>query len=92
MMTAELGDFCLTLTPTWGVAERAGHAIRERFARLPEERRDDLAAVVARLVDDSVGQRPGMLVTVTAVLGAADVHGEVAVNGDRVEFQVPTGA
>jgi anti-sigma regulatory factor (Ser/Thr protein kinase) len=70
------------LTPTHGAARRASDAIRERFRILAEETRRDLAAVVGELVQSSVDHGPGRPITVTVMLGADAIHGEVSDQGN----------
>jgi anti-sigma regulatory factor (Ser/Thr protein kinase) len=75
-------EFCIVLSPDRGAGVRASEAVRERFRTLAEPTRKDLAAVVTELVNYSVEHGPGKPITVTVVLGADSIHGEVADHGN----------
>jgi anti-sigma regulatory factor (Ser/Thr protein kinase) len=64
--------------------------VRERFSTLAEPTRKDLAAVVTELVNYSVEHGPGKPITVTVVLGADSIHGEVADHGNPAVETPPT--
>jgi anti-sigma regulatory factor (Ser/Thr protein kinase) len=75
-------EFCLVLTPTRGAASHASEAVRQRFRVLAEATRRDLAVVVRELVSYSVEHGPGRPITVTVVLGADSIRGEIADQGN----------
>jgi two-component sensor histidine kinase len=71
-------EFCLVLTRTLGAAIRAREAVLRRFGTLPEDTREDLAAVVAELVQNSADYGPGGPIFVTVVVGGDAIRGEVS--------------
>jgi predicted transcriptional regulator len=85
----DANEFCLVLTPTVGAPLRASEAIRQRFDVLADEIRRELAAIVGQLVEDSVERRPRKPITVTVMLGAAAIRGEVSDQGNLVPFEIP---
>ena len=76
------------LTPSSVAPLRATEAIRQRFERLAEEIRKDLAAIVGELVEDSVERRPAKPITVTVMLGPGAIRGEVSDQGKLVPFEI----
>jgi hypothetical protein len=85
----DANEFCLVLTPTPGAPARASEAIRQRFEVLADEIRRDLAALIGELVEDSVERRPRKPITVTVVLSAGAIRGEVSDQGNLVPFEIP---
>jgi hypothetical protein len=85
----DANEFCLVLTPTASAPLRASEAIRQRFGALADQVRRDLAALVGELVEDSVERRPRKPITVTIVLGAGAIRGEVSDPDNLVQFEIP---
>jgi hypothetical protein len=85
----DANEFCLVLTPTLSAPVRAREATRQRFGMLADETRRELAAIVGELVESSVERRPRKPITVTVVLGADSIRGEVADQSDLVPFEIP---
>lgn len=83
-------EFRIVLSPDRGAGVRASEAIRQRFRILAESNRKALVAVVAELVNHSVEHGPGRPITVTVVLGADSIHGEVADQGNPAVEIPPT--
>jgi anti-sigma regulatory factor (Ser/Thr protein kinase) len=81
-------EFCLVLTPTQGAARRAIEAVRERFARIDDAPRRDLATVVGELVEASVKRRPRKPITVSVLVGDDAIRGEVSDQGELVPFEI----
>jgi hypothetical protein len=85
----DANEFCLVLTPTASAPVRAREAIRQRFGVLADEIRSELVVVVGNLVEDSVERRSRQPITVTVVLGADAIRGEVSDQDDWVPFEMP---
>src|SRR6266516_530586 len=81
---SDADEFRLVLSPNRGAGSRARTAVRQRFGVLPETTRRDLVAVVTELVNNSVEHGPGKPITLTVVLGADAIRGEVADQGNPV--------
>jgi hypothetical protein len=80
----DAAEFRLVLTPDREASFRATQAVRERFRTLTETTRKNLAAVLTELVENSVERGPGRPITLTLVLRADSIRGEVADHGNPV--------
>ena len=96
--SAELTDFCLLVAAGPGAPEEAREAVRARFAFLAEGTREDLAAAVAKLVQQRVESGSGDPITVAIAVESDLIRGEVSDQGTEelgrgeLSFEIPLAA
>jgi anti-sigma regulatory factor (Ser/Thr protein kinase) len=78
----DAGEFRLVLSPNREAGFRAREAIRQHFTALPEAILMDVVAVVTELVNNAVAHGPTRPITLTLVLGADSIRGEIADQGN----------
>ena len=76
-------EFRLVLSPDAQAGWRARRALRERFMKLlPAATLIDLLAVITELVNNAVRHGPRRPITLSLVVGAETIRGEVADQGN----------
>jgi anti-sigma regulatory factor (Ser/Thr protein kinase) len=75
-------EFRLVLSPELGAGFKAREAVRQRFSALPQATLTDLVAVVTELVNNAVAHGPTRPITLTLVVEADSIRGEVADQGN----------
>ena len=82
MTASDAGEFRLVLSPDRRAGRKARETVRQRFSALPETTLMDLLAVVTELVNNSVEHGPAKPITLTLVVRADSIRGEVADQGN----------